>query len=58
MSKGGKVLGHDSLPKSTTSYAGELTKIAATHPDAIFFGGNDGVGRPFVSGQLPDQLQQ
>ena len=24
----------------------------------IFFGGEDGVGRPFVSGQLPNQLQQ
>ena len=24
----------------------------------IVFGGNDGIGRPFVSGQLPDQVQQ
>lgn len=43
-SKGGTILGHDSLPKSTTSYAGELTKIAATHPDAVFFGGTDSTG--------------
>jgi hypothetical protein len=24
----------------------------------IFFGGDDSVGRPFVSGQIPDQPQQ
>jgi hypothetical protein len=24
----------------------------------IFFGGDDGVGRPFIIGQLPDELQQ
>ncbi|MBO0778280.1 MAG: branched-chain amino acid ABC transporter substrate-binding protein [Ktedonobacteraceae bacterium] len=43
-SLGGTVLGHDQQPKSTTSYLGLLTKIDATHPDAIFFGGNDSTG--------------
>jgi branched-chain amino acid transport system substrate-binding protein len=40
---GGKVLGHDSI-KSTTDYTGELAKIAAAKPDAIYFGGNDSTG--------------
>jgi branched-chain amino acid transport system substrate-binding protein len=41
---GGTVLGHKSEPATTTSYIGLLTGIAATHPDAIFFGGNDSTG--------------
>lgn len=41
---GGTVLGHKSEPASTTSYVGILTDIASTHPDAIFFGGNDSTG--------------
>lgn len=40
---GGKILGHDSI-KSTTDYTQELTKIAATHPAAIYFAGLDSTG--------------
>ncbi|HEX7737770.1 MAG TPA: branched-chain amino acid ABC transporter substrate-binding protein [Ktedonobacteraceae bacterium] len=40
---GGKVLGHDSI-KSTTDYTQELTKIAATKPDYIYFAGLDSTG--------------
>jgi branched-chain amino acid transport system substrate-binding protein len=41
---GGKLLGHDSEAPTTTSYINLLTKIAATKPDVIFFGGNDSTG--------------
>ncbi len=40
---GGTVLGHDSIA-STTDYTAELTKIAAKHPDEIYFAGLDSTG--------------
>lgn len=40
---GGTVLGHDSIA-STTNYSAELTKINATKPDLLYFGGNDSTG--------------
>ena len=36
----------------------ELPLGTESIPTQIFFGCDDGVGRPLVSGQLPDQLQQ
>jgi branched-chain amino acid transport system substrate-binding protein len=43
-SLGGTVAGTQSVPKTTGSYSGVLTTIAAQKPDAIFFGGNDSTG--------------
>ena len=40
---GGKVLGHDSI-KKTTDYTGELTKVAAAKPDVIYFAGVEANG--------------
>jgi branched-chain amino acid transport system substrate-binding protein len=48
---GGTILGHDSL-KSTEDYSQELTKIAATHPDAIYFAGLDSTGGDAIRKQM------
>ncbi len=40
---GGHILGYDSL-RPMTDYTQELTKIAALHPDMIYFGGVDSTG--------------
>jgi branched-chain amino acid transport system substrate-binding protein len=48
---GGKVLGHDSI-KSTTDYTGELTKVAATHPDVIYYAGVDSTGGTQIRKQM------
>ncbi len=40
---GGHILGYDSL-RPMTDYTQELTKIAALHPDMIYFGGLDSTG--------------
>jgi branched-chain amino acid transport system substrate-binding protein len=49
---GGTVLGHDSLPPTTTSYLNLLTKIASTKPDVLFFGGNDSTGGIAIRQQM------
>jgi len=48
---GGKILGHDSI-KSTTDYTGELTKVAARHPDAVYYGGVDSTGGTQIRKQM------
>lgn len=48
---GGTVIDHKSVAK-TTSYVSLLTQIAATKPDAIFFGGTDGTGGILIRQQM------
>ncbi len=48
---GGKILGHDSI-KSTTDYSGELTKVAATKPAVLFYGGVDSTGGTQIRKQM------
>ncbi|BCL79444.1 branched chain amino acid ABC transporter substrate-binding protein [Ktedonobacteria bacterium brp13] len=50
-SLGGTVIDHASI-KSTGSYENILTTIAAKHPDAIFFGGNDSTGGITIRQQM------
>jgi branched-chain amino acid transport system substrate-binding protein len=50
-SDGGKVLGHDSIAV-TTDYTQELTKIAATKPDMIYFAGLDSTGGIAIRKQM------
>jgi branched-chain amino acid transport system substrate-binding protein len=49
---GGKVLGHQSEPSSTTSYVSLLTQIAAAKPDVIYFGGLDSTGGILIRQQM------
>jgi branched-chain amino acid transport system substrate-binding protein len=49
---GGTVLGHASEPGTTTSYISLLTRIAATHPDLIYFGGQDSTGGTLIRQQM------
>lgn len=49
---GGTVLGHASEPGTTTSYVSLLSQIAATHPDAIYFGGLDSTGGILIRQQM------
>jgi branched-chain amino acid transport system substrate-binding protein len=37
--EGGKVVGHDAVPKTTTDYASILTAAKAKNPEVIYFGG-------------------
>jgi branched-chain amino acid transport system substrate-binding protein len=48
---GGTVIDHKSVAK-TTSYQGLLTTIAATKPDAIFYGGVDSTGGTLIRQQM------
>src|SRR6185295_6888791 len=41
---GGEVVGHDSVPKTTTDYASILTTAKAKNPDGIYFGGVTATG--------------
>ena len=54
MQLGGTVIAHDSIPASTTNYVPLLTKIASTHPDAIYFGGTDATGGTPFRQQMKD----
>lgn len=48
---GGTVLDHKSVA-STTTYVSLLTQIAATRPDAIFFGGTNSTGGTLIRQQM------
>ncbi len=48
---GGTILGHDSIA-STTDYSQELTKIASTKPDIIYFAGLDSTGGIAIAKQM------
>jgi len=41
---GGEVVGHDSVPKTTTDYASILTTAKAKNPDGVYFGGVTATG--------------
>ena len=49
---GGKVLGRQSEPSSTTSYVSLLTEIASMKPDVIYFGGLDSTGGILIRQQM------
>lgn len=49
---GGTLLGRDSEPGTTTSFVSLLTKIAATNPDVIYFGGTDATGGTLMRQQM------
>ena len=49
---GGKVLGHDGVPKGTTDYSSILTKIAATKADLIYYGGTWSNNIPLARKQM------
>src|SRR5206468_5875669 len=50
--KGGTVLGHDGVPKGTTDYSSIFTKIAATSPDLLYYGGTSSNGIPQARKQM------
>lgn len=52
--KGGKVLGHDHLTKGQTDFKSLLTKIKATNPDIVVYGGVSSTGGGLLRGQMPD----
>ena len=52
--KGGTVLGHDHIAKNTQDFKSLLTKIAATKPDLIFFGGTTSTGGGLIRQQMFD----
>ena len=49
---GGTILGRDSQPGTTTSFVSLLTKIAATQPEVIYFGGTDATGATLMRQQM------
>lgn len=49
---GGTVLGHKSEPTTTTSYVSLLTRVAALHPDVIYFGGQTSTGGALIRQQM------
>jgi len=49
---GGTVLGHDHLTAQQQDFKSLLTKIAATHPDAIYFGGVTSTGGALLRSQM------
>ena len=49
---GGTILGHDHLAKSQQDFSALLTKIAATKPDVIFFGGVTSTGGGLMKQQM------
>lgn len=51
---GGTVLGHDHLAQDTQDFKSLLIKIAATKPDAIFFGGVTSTGGGLIRKQMFD----
>ncbi len=46
--KGGKVAAHEFTTDKSTDFMAILTKIKATNPDVLFFGGMDAVGGPML----------
>lgn len=53
-SGGGTVLGHDHIAKNTQDFKSLLTKIAATKPDLIFYGGTTSTGAGLIRQQMFD----
>ena len=50
----GTVLGHDHITKGQQDFHALLTRIAGTHPDIVFFGGNSSTGGGLIRKQMPD----
>jgi branched-chain amino acid transport system substrate-binding protein len=46
--KGGKVMGHEFTTDKGTDFMAILTKLKATNPDVLFFGGMDAVAGPML----------
>lgn len=51
---GGTVLGHDHIAKNTQDFKALLTKIAATKPDVVFYGGTTSTGAGLIRQQMFD----
>ncbi|TAM74323.1 branched-chain amino acid ABC transporter substrate-binding protein [bacterium] len=49
---GGTVLGHDHVTSGQQDFKGLLTKVAATHPSAVFFGGCTSTGGGLIRTQM------
>jgi branched-chain amino acid transport system substrate-binding protein len=49
---GGTVLGHSSVPPTTTSYLSLLTAVAVQHPDVLYFGGTSSTGGQGIQQQM------
>ncbi len=52
------VLGQDSVDTSARDYSGEVAKVAATHPDAVFFAGGANTGAVTLWHQLYAAMPQ
>jgi len=52
--EGGTVLGHDHLTANQQDFKALLTKIAATHPDVVYFGGVTATGGGLLRRQMAD----
>lgn len=52
--KGGTVLGHDHLTKNQQDFKALLTKIKATNPQAVFYGGVTATGGGLLRKQMAD----
>lgn len=51
---GGTVLGHEHITANQQDFKALLTKVKATAPDAVFFGGNTSTGGGLVRRQMAD----
>jgi len=51
---GGSVLGHDHITKNQVDFKALLTKVAAAHPDVVFFGGTTSNGGGLIRKQMSD----
>lgn len=49
---GGAVLGHDHITANQQDFKALLTKVAATHPDAIYYGGVTSTGGGLIRQQM------
>jgi len=49
---GGTVLGHDHITANQQDFKALLTKVAATHPDAVYYGGTTSTGGGLVRQQM------
>ena len=45
---GGTVLGHDGVPKGTTDFSSIMTKVAASGPDLVYYGGTSSNNIPLA----------
>lgn len=50
--RGGTILGHDHIAKNTQDFKSLLTKIAATKPQLIFYGGTTSTGAGLIRQQM------